>query len=189
MARKEIALSSVAEDHQSAGGTPTIRRAGPGDAEALAAIGRETFTETFAHLYPPAHLAAFLAEAHSVARARADLTNPAKAAWLVEKGGEVVGYALACPAKLPHAEVTPTCGELDRIYILAAHRGGGLGSRLLDQTLAWLERDRPRRLWIGVFSENLGAQRLYASRGFEVVGTYKFKVGETLDHELIMRRG
>jgi diamine N-acetyltransferase len=189
MARKEIALSSVADESHASVATPTIRRAGPGDADALAAIGRATFTESFAHLYPPADLAAFLAEAHSLARAAADLANPAKAVWLVEAAGEVVGYALAGPCKLPHADVTPACGELDRIYILATHRGGGLGSRLLDLSLAWLERNGPRRLWIGVYSENLGAQRLYASRGFKIVGSYKFVVGETLDHELIMRWG
>src|ERR1022692_80683 len=103
--------------------TANIRRAAPADAEALAAIGRATFTETFAHLYPPEDLEAFLAGAHSTERARADLADPAKAAWLVEAGGEAVGYALACPAKLPHAEVTPACGQLDRIYILAAHPG------------------------------------------------------------------
>jgi ribosomal protein S18 acetylase RimI-like enzyme len=168
---------------------PTIRRAGPDDAEALAAIGQATFVETFGQLYPPRDLAVFLAEAHGVARARSDLANPAKAAWLVEAGGEVVGYALACPCKLPHAEVTPACGELDRIYVLAAHRGGGVGSRLLGEVLAWLEKDGPRRIWLGVFSENLGAQRLYARHGFEVVGTYNFVVGKTLDHEFIMRRG
>src|SRR5476651_25883 len=98
--------------------TPTIRRAGPADAQALAAIGQATFTETFAHLYPLEDLAAFLAEAHSVERARADLVNPAKAVWLVEADGAAVGYALAGPAKLPHPEVTPACGELDRIYLL-----------------------------------------------------------------------
>jgi len=168
---------------------PPIRRAGAGDAAALAAIGQATFVETFGHLYPPEHLAAFLAGAHSVERASADLANPAKAAWLVEADGEVVGYALACPCKLPHPEVTPECGELDRIYVLAAHRGGGLGSRLIGEVFAWLERDGPRRIWLGVFSENLGAQRLYARHGFEVVGSYKFVVGETLDDEFIMRRG
>jgi GNAT superfamily N-acetyltransferase len=170
-------------------GGPTIRRAGPGDAGALAAIGRATFTETFAHLYPAEDLAAFLAEAHSVARAEADLANPAKAAWLVEAAGQAVGYALACPAKLPHPEVTPACGQLDRIYLLAAHHGGGLGSRLLSETLAWLDQDGPRRLWIGVWSGNLGAQRLYARHGFALAGSYKFVVGKSFDHELIMRRG
>jgi ribosomal protein S18 acetylase RimI-like enzyme len=169
--------------------TPAIRRAGPADAEALAAIGQATFVETFAHLYPPEDLAAFLAEAHSVERARDDLANPAKAAWLVEAGGDVIGYALACPAKLPHQAVGEDDGELDRIYIRKAHQGGGLGSRLLAEVLGWLEMDGPRTLWIGVWSENLGAQGLYERHGFKVVGAYKFKVGQTLDHEFIMRRG
>jgi diamine N-acetyltransferase len=168
---------------------PVIRRATPADAATIAAVGRRTFSETFSHLYPPEDLAAFLDAAHSVERARADLADPAKALWLVEADGEAIGYALAGPCKLPHPEVTPACGELDRIYVVSEHRGGGLGSRLLEATLAWLERDGPRRLWIGVWSENLGAQRLYARHGFEVVGTYDFAVGRMRDHEFIMRRG
>jgi ribosomal protein S18 acetylase RimI-like enzyme len=169
--------------------TPTIRRATAADAETLAAIGARTFSDTFAHLYPPEDLAAFLADAHSVQRARADLANPKKAAWLVEDGGEAIGYALAGPCKLPHPEVTPGCGELDRIYVLKGRQGGGVGSRLLAEALGWLEKDGPRRLWIGVWSENLGAQKLYARHGFETVGTYEFAVGKTLDHEFILRRG
>lgn len=168
---------------------PKIRRAGPDDAAALAAIGRATFVETFGHLYPPDDLAAFLAEAYGEARARADLANPAKAAWLVEAGGQIVGHALAGPCKLPHPEATPACGELDRLYLLRGRQSGGVGSRLLAEVLAWLEKDGPRRLWIGVWSENHGAQRLYARHGFQVVGAYDFVVGKTRDHELIMRRG
>jgi ribosomal protein S18 acetylase RimI-like enzyme len=167
----------------------TIRRAGPADAEALVAIGRATFAETFGHLYPPQDLAAFLAEAHSLARAQADLADPAKAVWLVETGGATVGYALAGPCKLPHPEVTPACGELERIYFAASHQGGGGGTRLLAEALAWLEKDGPRRLWIGVWSDNHGAQRLYARHGFAKVGTYEFQVGATRDHEFILRRG
>jgi ribosomal protein S18 acetylase RimI-like enzyme len=169
--------------------TAGIRRATPADAEALARIGASTFAETFAHLYPPDDLAGFLAEAHSVERARADLADPNKAVWLVEDGGEAIGFALAGPCKLPHPEVTAACGELERIYLAAGRQGGGVGSRLFAETLAWLEREGPRRIWIGVWSENLGAQRFYARHGFEVVGTYEFVVGQTRDHEFIMRRG
>ena len=166
-----------------------IRRAGPDDAAKLAAIGQATFTETFGHLYPPADLAAFLGEAYGEARANADLANPEKAAWLVEAEGRVVGHALAGPCKLPHPEVTPACGELDRLYLLRAYQSGGTGGRLLAAALAWLQKDGPRGLWIGVWSENHGAQRLYARHGFAVVGSYDFIVGQTRDHELIMRRG
>ena len=168
---------------------PTIRRAGPADAAALVAIGRATFAETFARLYPAQDLAAFLAEAHSLGRAVTDLADPAKAVWLVEAAGEVVGYAVAGPCHLPNPEVTPACGELERIYIAAAHQGAGAGARLLAEALAWLEKDGPRRLWIGVWSENYGAQRLYARHGFAKVGTYEFVVGATRDHEFILRRG
>ena len=169
--------------------TPTIRRATPADAEALSRIGAETFSETFGHLYPPQDLATFLETAYAVETSRRDLADPDKAVWLVEAGGAVIGHALAGPCDLPHDEVTATCGELKRLYILKAFQGGGTGSRLLAETLAWLERDGPRRLWIGVWSENFGAQRLYGRLGFEKVGEYHFIVGETRDREFILRRG
>ena len=83
----------------------------------------------------------------------------------MEADGRAVGHALAGPCDLPHPEVTAACGELKRIYVLAGWRGGGMGSRLLTEALAWLERDGPRRLWIGVFSGNHGRpEALWAVR-------------------------
>lgn len=167
---------------------PLIRRALPADAEALAAIGAATFTETFAHLYPPQDLAAFLADAYGPARTRADLADPRQAIWLVEAGREPVGYAHVGPCGLPHPEVTASCGELKRFYLLKPWQGGGLGARLFDLSIDWLQRDGPRDVLIGVWSENHGAQRFYGRRGFEKVGEYGFRVGATVDHEFILRR-
>lgn len=166
---------------------PVIRRASACDAEALAAIGAQTFTETFAHLYPPEDLASFLAEAYGVERTRADLKDPRKAAWLVEAGGEVIGYAQVGPCALPHPEVTESCGELKRFYFRKAWQNRGLGGALFAAAMAWLEAHY-RDLWIGVWSENYGAQRFYARHGFEKVGEYGFQVGKTVDHEFILRR-
>lgn len=167
---------------------PVIRRAELSDAPALARIGAQTFTETFAHLYPPQDLAGFLSEAYSLERTQADLSNPAKAQWIVEAEGAVVGYALAGPCELPHPDVTARSGELKRFYLLKAWQGGGTGGRLFGEIMAWLEKDGPRDLWIGVWSENRGAQRFYARHGFEKVGEYGFRVGATVDHEFILRR-
>ena len=57
-----------------------------------------------------------------------------------------------------------------------------------NAALAWLEKDGPRTLWIGVWSENLGAQRFYARHGFGRVGSYEFPVGRVRDLEYILRR-
>ena len=167
--------------------TDTIRRAAPEDADTVSSLGARTFTETFAHLYPPEDLETFLASAYGLERTRNDLTHAGKATWLLEDAdGEAIGYALAGPCDLPHDDVAPGDGELKRIYVLKSHQGGGRGSRLLNTALEWLG---PRRIWIGVWSENFGAQRLYASKGFTKVGEYIFPVGETKDLEFILRRG
>jgi GNAT superfamily N-acetyltransferase len=167
---------------------PLIRRAGPADAEVLAAIGAETFIETFGHQYPPQDLERYLAQAYNLERTRADLANPAKASWLVEVDGAAVGYALAGPCDLPHADVTPDCGELKRIYLRTSCQGGGLGGRLFAETLAWLQSAGPRTVWIGVWSGNHGAQRFYGRQGFAKAGEYGFHVGDTVDREYILRR-
>ena len=99
-----------------------------------------------------------------------------------------IGYVTACPTHLPHPDVAPGDGEIQRLYILRGYQGGGRGTFLLRTGLEWLEREGPRTLWIGVWSENYGAQRFYARHGFEIVGEYSFMVGDHADREFITRR-
>ncbi len=165
----------------------SIRRSTPGDAEALAALGRDTFSETFGHLYPPQDLIDFLDAAHAPAFYARVAADPAYGVWMAEHDGAAIGYAVAGPCVIPHPEVTPTCGELQRLYVRRESQGSGLGVQMLEQVLGWLERPG-RRLWIGVWSENFGAQRLYARYGFAKVGEYEFRVGASRDREFILAR-
>lgn len=168
-------------------GVVDIRRAAPADAERLRDLSRETFVSAFGHLYPPEDLARFLDEAHTAEQYAAWAADPASAVWLAEQDGRAVGYALAGPCTLPHADVTPRCGEIKRIYLLPDAQGAGTGGRLLRAALDWLHRPG-RQLWLGVYSDNHGAQRLYARHGFERAGDYYFQVGRVRDHEFILRR-
>ena len=165
-----------------------IRRAGLADARILRDLGEESFSHAFEALYDPDDYAAYVAHAYAPARIAADLANPAMAMWIVEADGRAVGYALAGPCGLPHAEVTPDCGELKRIYFLRRSQGGGLGKALFGEVMAWLQADGPRTVWIGVWSENDGALRFYGRHGFEKVGEYDFAVGRQIDREFILRR-
>ena len=165
-----------------------LRRATVGDAATLSSLAARSFTETFAHLYRPQDLEAFLDDAYAVEKQRVILAHPDYAVWLLEVDGEAVGHAAAGPCGLPHPEVAPGDGELKRLYLLREWQGGGRGARMMDEAMAWLLRDGPGTLWVGVWSENLGAQRFYARRGFGKVGEYLFPVGEARDLEFIMRR-
>ena len=166
-----------------------LRRAVPGDAPVLAALGARTFEESFGHLYSPQDLQAFLDESHAPGAYAKLLADPAYALWLAfDDAGAAMGYALAGPAGLPHAELKPGDGELKRLYLRADAQGSGIGTRLFEEALAWLERAGPRTLWISVWSENYGAQRFYGRYGFEKAGEYEFIVGQQRDHEFIYRR-
>lgn len=165
---------------------PLLDIAQPAHAADLAHLARDTFSQTFGHLYPPADLAAFLARYTPEMFAHI-LADPTQRIWVVRDGPELLGYAHAGPCGLPHAEVTPACGELKRLYLRQGAQNGGYGSALLREALAWLSAPQ-RKLWIGVWSENLGAQKLYGKYGFQKVGEYHFIVGSTRDREFILRR-
>ncbi len=166
-----------------------IRRATPDDAALLSDVAERAFVVAFGHLYPPADLAQFLQDSYSVEQHEKYLSDPQCAMWIAQRNGAAVGYALAGrPCTLPHADVRPEDGELKRIYLLPEAQNGGLGSRLIQTAFDWLEKDGPTTLWIGVYSQNFGAQRFYERLGFEKVGNYEFLVGSVRDPEFILRR-
>lgn len=167
---------------------PTIRRATAADVPTLSELSAIAFTQAFGHLYAPADLARFLAGAYDQESYAALIADPTKALWVAERSGQVIGYGLAGPCNLPHPEVTEADGEIKRLYLLAGHQGSGVGSILLKTAMSWLLADGPRVLWLGVWSQNHGAQRLYNRHGFTKVGEYEFPVGEHRDREFIFRR-
>ncbi len=166
-----------------------IRLAGPDDAPTLSWLARETFVETFGHLYPAEDLETFLRSSYEVEKLRAEIAGP-RQYWLIAEDaeGQAIGYAQSCPCALPHAEVSAAHGELKRIYLRRSAQGTGLGRELMDRSLAWIDATFEGPVWIGVWSENHKAQRLYQRYGFSKAGEYQFAVGETRDQEFILMR-
>lgn len=167
----------------------TIRRARADEAEVLAELGTSTFVETFGHLYRPDDLAQFLASAHSATAYARLLAEPGVAIWLASIGEQVpAGYLVAGPCKLPVAQLEPLAGEVRRLYLRRMIQNKGIGTRLLDIAFTWLRAEGCSPLYVGVWSQNLGAQRLYARYGFVKIGEYDFPVGRHLDREFILRQ-
>jgi len=159
----------------------------PADAARLARIGTETFVTTFGHLYSAADLGAFLAENHSEAAAHAFFAKPGYATRFAHAAGsdDPVGYAMVCPADLPHLDPALPALELKRLYLLPGHFGQGVADALMDWT-ATVARERDMGvLALSVFSENHRALRFYQRHGFTSAGSYKFRVGTQLDEEFV----
>jgi diamine N-acetyltransferase len=165
-----------------------VRRATVADAGALAQLAETTFKETFGHLYPADDLAAYISAAYSEAACRASLMDPRMAYWVASAEREPpVGFALAGHCKLPVQDLEPAAGELRQLYVRRPHQNLRLGARLFEAALTWLDAHYSP-LYIGVWSNNVGAQRFYGRYGFVKVGEYGFAVGRTVDREFILKR-
>ena len=170
-----------------------IRTPTAADAEALGALGRQTFIDTFVDgfgiSYPADDLTAFLNASFSPGATAAKLAEAGAAWWVAERDGELLAFANAGPNTLPHPDAKPSHAELRRLYVSKAAQGLGLGTKLLTLSLDWMEAHSDGALWIGVWSGNEKAQKLYAAYGFEKAGEYDYPVGAWNDHEFILRRG
>lgn len=166
-----------------------IRQATVTDADTLSALSAEAFVQAFGPMYPPEDLQDFIATAYAPAKQAQAIAGPGSAVFLLEDDdGRAVGYASVGPCGLPHDDVRPGDGELKRLYLLRHVQNGGWGGRLFDAAIDWLQQGGPRRIWIGVYSENFGAQRFYERRGWTKVGQYHYAVGTIRDLEWILRK-
>jgi ribosomal protein S18 acetylase RimI-like enzyme len=161
------------------------RKAGPDDAAIMAAIGRETFVETFGPLYAPEDLAAFLLN-HSEEKWRAELADPGFSVRLGESDGLAAAYAKIGPPSLPIDLDRPTA-ELCQFYIRKPWQGAGLAAPMMEWVLAEARARGAAAVQLSVFTENVRARRFYERYGFDYVGEYHFMVGDHADDDLIMR--
>ena len=61
--------------------------------------------------------------------------------------------------------------ELETLVVTPEHRGGGLGTALLDRVERRLEELGVRDILIGIVASNDGARRLYERRGYKATWT------------------
>ena len=165
--------------------TIVFRNAAPSDAEALAELGRQSFVETFGHLYTPEDLTAFLAN-HSTESWAQELADPAFAIRIGEADGKAVAYAKIGPPKLPF-EPRGKAVELRQFYVLSDWHGTGAARDMM----AWVIDEARRRggddLYLSVFIDNARARAFYARYGFVEEGRYAFMVGSQADEDIVMR--
>jgi ribosomal protein S18 acetylase RimI-like enzyme len=168
--------------------TVEIRRADINDASALARVGATAFTQAFGHLYPAEDLEQFLRTSHN-AQTWGSTLSDAHTCVLIAEGATtgVMGYIAVGPCKLPVQDVEPFAGEVQQLYVLAEFHNLKLGSRLMEAGLSWLTSQNRAPLYVGVWSENYGAQRFYSRYGFRHIGEYGFRVGSTIDREFIFK--
>lgn len=167
-----------------------IDYASPDDAAGLADLGARTFTDKFGHLYRPEDLSSFLDETHSLAAWENLLSDAQNKVWVARnERRRLVAYGMVGPVSLPiDGSDSADAVELKRLYVDQSAQGQGLGTRMLELMLDWIDRDGKPPIYLSVYKYNDGAQRLYERYGFRFLKEITFKVGDHYDPEYLYGR-
>ncbi|WP_395694670.1 GNAT family N-acetyltransferase [Nocardioides sp.] len=122
----------------------TVRLAGPDDAAAIADLYTAARVAAVPQMPPALHT-----NDEDRAWMAARLADGSHEAWVAERAGRLLGYALVSPVWLDHLFVHPD------------HLGEGVGTVLLDL----VKSVRPAGFSLWVFESNAGARRFYARHG------------------------
>ena len=165
--------------------TITYRSCGREDAQAIDALFRKSFSDTFAHLYRPEDLEAFLGKFTREAW-EAELSDDRYVIQVAEEDGVPVGFVKLGPPELPVERCGPAI-EIRQFYLLHECRGTGIAHALMEWAKEEARVRGAREMYLTVFTENHRARRFYERCGFEEVGLYTFMVGTQPDQDVIMR--
>lgn len=160
----------------------------PDKATALALLSRQTFTEAFAAVNEETYMNAYMDVAYAPEQLSRELGNPHSRFFFACEGDSHAGYLKINFGEAQSDIGDPDAMEVERIYVLAAFQGRGLGQLLMDQAMAEAYAAGVKYVWLGVWEHNLQAQRFYRRNGFEVFGEHPFWLGEDKQTDLLMRR-
>ena len=156
------------------------------DADIVADLFRESFIETFGHLYAAEDLALFLARKTSAHFARELADSAFHFRLALDPAGSALGFVKLGPPDFP-VETPPGTIELRQIYVLEIATGRGIGAQLMDWATAYAKSLGARHLQLSVYTDNHRARRFYAKRGYTEIASYRFMVGNHADEDIIMR--
>ncbi len=167
---------------------PELRPCGDDDVDALVAIGRDTFDETFRELNTQGTIEAYLAEAFTPERLRAELHREGSEFYFLLLDGVPAAYLKVNRAPGQSDLNDPESLEIERIYVRKEHKGKGYGKILMVFALERAAELGMRSAWLGVWERNEEAIAFYRKGGFEVVGEHHFRMGDELQTDYIMRK-
>ncbi|WP_442753381.1 GNAT family N-acetyltransferase [Methylocystis sp. JAN1] len=148
-----------------------LRRAGMGDAGAIADVHMASWRETYAGMMPAKTLAA-LDPAEWAQRWRADLSDedPAAATFLAEDEDGLAGFGLCRRQRSEKLLPLGFSGEITSLYLLRRVQRRGVGRRLLAAMAAHLLEGGCDAAAVWVFREAAHARAFYEAHGAEPTG-------------------
>lgn len=165
-----------------------IRKATGRDVEKLAAIGKETFSETFSSQNSEENMKAYLESGFSIEKLEAELADPDTEFYFAELQGKIIGYLKVNTGNSQTELKDKNALEIERIYVLKEFHGTKAGHILFEKAIELASEKNLEYVWLGVWEQNPRAIRFYEKNGLEAFDKHVFKLGNDEQIDIMMRR-
>lgn len=164
-----------------------IRQATADDVAALVALAQNAFRDTYRGIDDAQAIEDYVSAELTAPYFRSHTDNRDSRLLVVERGRELIGYALVARSPAPPCVGAAPSVELVRLYLRRDVQGKGIGAALMHAVHAAARGFGAAAIWLGVYDRNLRARDFYGRWGFVDVGTKDFSFGGQLYADPVMR--
>lgn len=157
-----------------------IRRAQPADADGIARVHVQAWSESYRGMVPDAAFDDYPIEKR-LTQWRSSLADPQRTAFVLESDGEIMGFASGGPVKWTGLS---TDGEVSSLYLLDEAKRRGNGRALLGALFAALKDRGFKSAGLWTLSNNTPARRFYEAMGGRAAQTRQDRRGELVFEDI-----
>lgn len=155
-----------------------ILRATLEDCDKLVKLSNQCFWESHGNSASKQDIEAFINSTYSEKAYINELKNSNNFYHLILVDNKIAGYSKIVFNQSFETKNWTMSTKLDRLYLLKAFYGLGLGKILLHFNMELSKQNNQKGMWLAVWIENLRAIAFYKKMGFKIAGEYNFKISE-----------
>ena len=157
------------------------------DLNDLRSISIETFKQTFAAQNTRENIRLYLKNKISIKQLKKEICDPNSKFYFIYQKNKIIGYLKLNYNDSQREKMYLHDGfEIERIYLIAAFQGKGLGKKLLTKVLNMGKEMGYKKVWLGVWENNFKAIRFYKKYGFKKFGQHSFLLGNDLQTDYLL---
>ncbi|AEI51613.1 GNAT family N-acetyltransferase [Runella slithyformis] len=165
-----------------------IRLAQRSDAQALCALMKQTFMDTYASFNTPENMQLHIASHFALAQIQTELQEEDVQYLVIEHWAELIGFAKLVQNHSAKGLEDKITVEVARIYVAKAYHGQRLGAQLMQDCLNRAKGLGAETVWLGVWEHNPKAIRFYEKMGFQRFGEHVFMLGTEVQNDFLLKK-
>ncbi|WPP49468.1 GNAT family N-acetyltransferase [Catalinimonas niigatensis] len=158
------------------------------DLTTLQYLSKKTFLDAFADVNTEEDMQTYLERAFSESQLAAELQDPDTTFYFLQWQDKTIGYCKVKRGLPSNLAEEDTALEICRLYVVQEFQGQQFGQLMLEKIIASAQDQQLDFVWLGVWSQNPGAIRLYERNSFSKIGSYTFMLGNDPQTDFIMKR-